>query len=71
MRNQRCAASLSTPYSDVGLTSSAWVARRGNPLVWQQGRADAPADPGYLSSQMSSMRQPLVMLLTMIVNPFL
>jgi len=53
------------------LTSSAWVARRGNPLVWQQGRADAPADPGYLSSQMSSMRQPLVMLLTMIVNPFL
>jgi hypothetical protein len=28
------------------------------------------ADTGYLSSQTSSMRQPLVMLLTMIVNPF-
>jgi len=28
------------------------------------------ADTGYLSSLMSSMRQPLVMLLTMIVNPF-
>jgi len=27
------------------------------------------ADTGYLSSQTSSMRQPLVMLLTMIVNP--
>src|SRR6516165_1706077 len=28
------------------------------------------ANTGYLSSQTSSMRQPLVMLLTMIVNPF-
>jgi hypothetical protein len=27
-------------------------------------------DTDYLSSQTSSMRQPLVMLLTMIVNPF-
>ena len=31
---------------------------------------DRSADTGYLSSQTSSMRQPLVMLLTMIVNPF-
>ncbi len=31
---------------------------------------DGSADTSYLSSQTSSMRQPLVMLLTMIVNPF-
>jgi hypothetical protein len=31
---------------------------------------DGAGDTGYLSSQTSSMRQPLVMLLTMIVNPF-
>jgi hypothetical protein len=31
---------------------------------------DGCAGSGYLSSQTSSMRQPLVMLLTMIVNPF-
>jgi len=31
---------------------------------------DGSADTSYLSSQTSSMRQPLVMLLIMIVNPF-
>jgi hypothetical protein len=31
---------------------------------------DGSADTSYLSSQTSSMRQPLVMLLTMIENPF-
>jgi len=36
--------------------------RRRPRLCW-----DGSADTGYLSSQTSSMRQPLVMLLTMIV----
>src|SRR6516162_375650 len=60
-----------------GLTSSVNIClTRTNENACAEVSASAPAllagsaDTGYLSSQTSSMRQPLVILLTMIVNPF-